>query len=60
MDGKENPQSGRGQGTAVCSDGRDPITIAARHDAQRSACAFPQRELFGLAVRWFPGPRGAR
>jgi sRNA-binding protein len=33
MDRKENSRSGRGRGTAVCSDGRDPITAATLQDS---------------------------
>jgi hypothetical protein len=46
----ENPRPRRGQGTAVCSDGRDPIMAETRCDALSAACAFPQGELFGLVV----------
>jgi hypothetical protein len=39
MDRNENPRSGRGQGTAVCSDGRDPITVSTRHDELGAAAS---------------------
>jgi hypothetical protein len=35
----ENPRRRRGQGTAVFSDSRDPITEAILHDALRAARA---------------------
>jgi hypothetical protein len=61
MDRNENPRSGRGRGTAVCSDGRDDITVSTRHDELGAAASASshvgrvvpppvQRELFGLVV----------
>jgi putative DNA primase/helicase len=35
----ENPRTSRGRGTAVCWDGRDPITAGTLNDALRAACA---------------------